>query len=366
MHRSLRGRASKAVAAITANAKLPPTERLKKRDAVTRAATLSPWHGTAEPVDVRAKRKASGGQRPYLAFGWESRVLQELVGHAIEPFLPRDDRCYLQRGADRAVERAIALIRERDWRWVIEADISSFYPSIDKEEIASLLPVDGRIAHVVITSDHANPRYTFPRFLKGLSTAVHALTAFRGLPQGASTSPSVADAFVARQLAKLPSDFATVNFGDNFLLGGRTRREVLQNFETLVAALGHCSNSQFSVVQKQLRRCDQGFTFLGYKVIVKRNRTFVGPLDQHIRRAILQFDGALSRADGPGGPMKVWRTVSSRVGSFALWRAADNWCFRVMQILAAGNPKRRFMARLTLDRLRRRILNRVGIAASAA
>ena len=148
------------MAAITVNAKSRPAERLKKRDAVARVATLSPRRGTDEPVDVRAKRKPGGGDRPYLAFGWESRVLQELVGHAIEPFLLRDDRCFLQRGADRAVRQAIALIRERDWRWVIEADISNFYPSIDKEEIARLLPVDGRISHVVITSDHANPRYT--------------------------------------------------------------------------------------------------------------------------------------------------------------------------------------------------------------
>lgn len=364
MQRWLRGRAGKTVAAITTNAKLRPAERLKKRDAVARAATLSPWRGTAEPVYVRVKRKAGGGERPYLAFGWESRVLQELVGHAIEPFLPRDDRCFLQRGADRAVEQAIALIRERDWRWVIEADISSFYPSIDKEEIARLLPVDGRISHVVITSDHANPRYTFPRILKGLSTAVHALTAFRGLPQGARTSPAVADAFVAQQLSKLPPNFATVNFGDNFLIGGRTRQEALQNFETLVAAFGRCSSPQFSIVRKQLRRCDQGFKFLGYQIAVQRNRTNVRPQDHHLRRAILQFDRALSRADGPDGPMKVWRVVSSRVGSLALWRGGDNWCFRVLRILAAGNPKRAFMARLALDRLKCRIWSQMGLMAA--
>lgn len=365
MHRSLRGRASKTVAAMTANAKLRPAERLKKRDAVTRAATLSPWRGTAEPVDLLAKLKAGGGVRPYLAFGWENRVLQELVGHAIEPFLLRDDRCFLQRGTDRAVEQVIALIRERDWRWVIEADISSFYPSMDKEEIARLLPVDGRIAHVVITLDHANPRYTFPRFLNGLSTAVHALTAFRGLPQGARTSPAVADAFVAQQLSKLPPDFATVNFGDNFLIGGRTRQEALQNFETLVAAFGRCSSPQFTIVRKQLRRCDHGFKFLGYQITVQRNRMIVGPQDHHLRRAILQFDRALSRADGPDGPTKVWGVVSSRAGSLALWRGADNWCFRVLQILAGGNPKRVFMVRLTLDRLRARILDRAGIAINA-
>ncbi|WP_162849069.1 reverse transcriptase domain-containing protein [Sphingobium amiense] len=355
MQRSLRGRASKIVAAIEANANLRPVDRLKKRDAVARAETLSPWRGTMEYVEVRAKRKPSGGERLYLAFGWESRVLQEQVGHAIQPFLKRDDRCFLQRGVDHAVRHAIALMRDRDWRWIIEADITNFYPSIGKEEVARLLPVDGRISHVVITSDHANPRYTYPRFMKGCSTAVHALTAFRGLPQGARTSPAVADAFVAQQLAKLSPDFATVNFGDNFLVGGRTRREALQNFEALVAAFGGCSNSQLTVVQKQLRRCDQGFKFLGYQLRMQRHRTIVGPQDHHLHRAILQFDRILNRADGPSGPMKVWHEVSSRIGSFSLWQGAASWSFRMIQVLARYNPKRSFMARLALDRLKEKM-----------
>lgn len=359
MQRSLRGRASKTVAAITANSKLRPDERLTKRDAVARAATLSPWHGTAEPVDVRAKRKRAGGERPYLAFGWENRVLQEQVGHAIRPFLPRDIRCFLQCGAHRAVERSIALIHERDWRWIIEADFSNFYSSISKEEIASLLPVDGRIAHVVITSDHANRRYTYPRFMRGLSTAVHAMTAFRGLPQGASTSSAVADAFIARQLATLPDDFGIVNYGDNFLIGGRTRREALQNFETLVAAFSRSSCSQFDIVRKQLRRCHDGFNFLGFRITIKRNRTTIEPQTYHYDRAIAQFRRSLARADGQTGAIRVWRTVSSRAGSLSLWPQMYSWCFQVIQALAQGDPKRKYMARMTLDRLRTRVLSQL-------
>ncbi len=363
MRCSLGGRASITAAALTVNAKMPPAQRLKQREAISLAASLSPWRGTEEPVDVRAKRKAGGGERPYLAYGWESRVLQEQVGHAIKPFLAFDDRCFLQRGADRAIEKAISLIRHMDWRWVIEADISNFYPSIDKEEIAGLLPIDERIAHVVITSDHANRRYTYPKFMRGHSTAVHAITAFRGLPQGARTSPAVADALVASRLAKLPDGFAVVNFGDNFLIGGRTRREALQNFETLVAAFGRCSGPQFTVVQKQLRRRDQGFKFLGYKISIRHNRIVVEPQENQIRRALLQFDHILSRADGPDGPMRVWRVVSSRIGSLSLWRGADNWCFRWLSILAADDPKRQYMAQLSLDRLKCRIRLSFGLEA---
>jgi hypothetical protein len=328
------------------NRRSAPAVRLKERELINVASSASPWHPSEEFVRVLAMRKSSGaGERVVHAYGIRNRASQIMVRDALRPFVVIDERLFLNRGRDAAVQTAVEMIREHLWRWVIHLDIKEFYPTIDKGSLASILPIAERIANVVITSEHVRHQYTYPRCLHGLSTRLHATTARRGLPQGAITSPLVADALLTYLFKSLPNDFPMVGYGDNLLVGGRTEKEMNANMRTLESALGAGSCGQFALASKEgRRRVDWGFEFLGYVIKFDRDREYIKPTKKNWRKFQLRSLVMSGKSGGVRQQRRLTRYVKAWRSSFALWVKANQSCWRWIRQLRSVDAIGSYMA----------------------
>jgi hypothetical protein len=191
----LKSQAGKIVSLEIANKKIAPVWRVSRREALSRSAEVCPFRGTGEVVRVFTKIKKNGRLRTLHSYGLINRAIQYLALMAVRPFTTIDTRSYLQVGRDAAVQRALDLIRNGSWRWVCEIDVTDFYPNINREKLVTLLPLDRRVIEVAITSIGANRLYRRTSRTTGRSESAH-----QGLPQGAATSPFVADSYVASLL----------------------------------------------------------------------------------------------------------------------------------------------------------------------
>jgi CRISPR-associated protein Cas1 len=160
----------------------------------------------------------------------------------------------------RSVQTAVAQVRElieQGYRYVVEADIEDFFPSIDIDRMESLLdrmlpPADAearRLLRAVLRAPYLENGALRPRR--------------RGLAQGSPLSPSLANLYLnAFDAALLAADARLVRYADDFALLTREREQA----ETLLArARGELDalGLKLSADKTRVRRIDQGFRFLG-------------------------------------------------------------------------------------------------------
>ena len=184
------------------------------------------------------------------------RAALEVIGPAIETLL--EDCSYAYRkgfsraGAARAVEKAYA----DGYRWVLDADIDSFFDAVDWErlfaKVDALYPFDPIAALL-------RAWITAPVVFDG-----KLVTRTRGLPQGAVISPLLANLFLDELDEELlGDDFRLVRYADDFVVlckdmsaAERAREEARTALDRLGLALQEEKTS--------IRSADHGFSYLGY------------------------------------------------------------------------------------------------------
>ncbi|HEY6138267.1 MAG TPA: CRISPR-associated endonuclease Cas1, partial [Thermoanaerobaculia bacterium] len=184
------------------------------------------------------------------------RAALEVIGPAVDTLL--EDCSYAYRkgfsraGAARAVERAYA----NGYRWVLDADIDSFFDSVDWArlfaKIEALYPFEP-------TVNLLRDWIAAPVVFQG-----RLIQRTRGLPQGAVISPLLANLFLDELDEELlRDDFRLVRYADDFVVlckdlsaAERARDEARAALERLGLSLQEEKTS--------IRSADHGFSYLGY------------------------------------------------------------------------------------------------------
>jgi hypothetical protein len=303
-NRYFNSRGAKIAALTAANRRSPNHLRISGQALLSLVAQMNVRRDCGEVITCYAKRRLRRSPRLIHSYGLIRRAQQILVKRAMRPFCSIDDRAYLQVGRDRAVEHFVDMCEQNGFKWVAEADIQNFFPSIEHEPLARLLPVDRSVFDRVIVSERAERVYDRSRLLaSGTDTFAFA----RGLPQGAITSSLVSDVLVSHRLRSLPGDFGVMNYGDNFYIGARTKEELFQKIQTLLASFARGSVQPLVFDLKLARRVDWGFNCLGYKMKITRYGTEVRPSNVNLRKFIRKSERLANALEGRGAPFRFLR-----------------------------------------------------------
>lgn len=187
----LRSFGGKLASLNQANRKVKLTARLRARALVEEAINLDIGAEQSEEVIIFAKRKGANDFRAIHEFGLCNRARQILLAEALKPFVRIDAarQFALRGGRDAAVEAVKRHIAEGA-KFACEIDISSFYPSINRDWVAANSPMQTEIIRAVaIPDDYPSTTYRgcgiYPIWRPASSISLNAKAA-RGLPQGSA------------------------------------------------------------------------------------------------------------------------------------------------------------------------------------
>jgi retron-type reverse transcriptase len=194
--------------------------------------------GTYRPGGYRNFIVREPIERKISAAPFRDRVVHHALCRVIEPlfdrvFLPHSFANRIGRGTHRALDRCQALVRQH--RYVLKADISKFFPSIDHAILYGLLArrircaPTRRLARLILDSGAGVLADEYPMTWFPGDTLLGPLDRARGLPIGNLTSQFWAnvylhelDRFVVRELRW----DAYVRYVDDFLLFADSKPEL--------------------------------------------------------------------------------------------------------------------------------------------
>ena len=187
------------------------------------------------------------------------RVLQSACALLIGPTLEANfEDCSFAYRQGRSVKQAVARVerlRDEGYRWVVDADINSYFDEIPHEpllrELSILIPDHGLIALVrqwltcPIRRDHS----IAPRS--------------RGIAQGSPLSPLLANLYLDQlDEAILEENLRLVRFADDFLILCRRPEQAEQALELTRVILGQLE-LRFNTAKTRIAHFNDGFRFLG-------------------------------------------------------------------------------------------------------
>lgn len=316
---------ARLTAAIHANRRLPKHRRVHKTRLLTLARAANPWLGTNEPVTVHARAKADVGFRPIHDYGPQARTLQQLLKAGLRSFAQLDPRQFgTSNGGREAAVRSIKEgVVEQELKWFLRLDIRSFYQSIDETKIIDFVPAPREVSVNIV----GPPR----NVVLGQSSTIRSSTLLsasqRGLSQGASSSPIIADMIVASILGQIPADAFVINVADDFAIMARTKREVVALKEALTSAVRRCPHGNLQLIAKSpIRRVSDGFSFLGYDFRYRRLRLKCEPSRSNQTKFLVRVGCILRRMSAE--PMEhaktLQRVIKSWRNAFSQWDAGPD------------------------------------------
>ncbi|MGZ5444639.1 MAG: CRISPR-associated endonuclease Cas1 [Thermoanaerobaculia bacterium] len=204
--------------------------------------------------------KRGGGVRPLVVPPIEDRIAQRAaamtLAESIDAILEDCSYAY-RKGFSRAgAARAIARAYDEGYRYVLDADIASFFDAVDWDLLGAKL-------------DALFPFEPLTRLVRQwMESPVvfdgRRITRTRGLPQGSPLAPLLANLFLDEfdeQL--LGRDYRLVRYADDFVVLCRNVDDALAARDDARAALTRLGLS-YNEQKTAVRSIDDGFTYLGY------------------------------------------------------------------------------------------------------
>jgi group II intron reverse transcriptase/maturase len=226
------------------------------------------------PLRLAELEKKSGGRRVLLVPAVVDRVVQSAVagwlGTRWNPGFDQNSYAYRPgRGVHDAL-RALADLRDRGFRWVLDADISGFFDSIDHGRLLALVAsrLGSRSPMLGWIRDWLDAAVWDGRDLARLA---------HGVPQGSPLSPLLANLFLDpfdRRLREAGAAF--IRYADDFVVLARTPFDLAGARVIVERALGELGLS-LNEEKTGTTSFERRFRFLGAEV---RADAILVPLDR--------------------------------------------------------------------------------------
>ncbi|MBP7479463.1 MAG: CRISPR-associated endonuclease Cas1 [Spirochaetaceae bacterium] len=205
--------------------------------------------------------KRSGGSRIIEKLSLKDQVVQTAVYRALYPVVDRMlEKCSLGFRKGRKREELIQMIVEakRDgFRFVAESDIESFFPSVNREKLESLLysvlPRGDKMAVQWIMASLGADR------IIGNKTEERKI----GIPQGSPLAPVCANLFLDEfDEAFLGSEYRLIRYSDDFIILSKTEEAASRALERAIEVL-HSWDLHLKAEKTRVVPIDGSFEYLG-------------------------------------------------------------------------------------------------------
>jgi hypothetical protein len=309
---------------------------------VLSVASSFKWNAPiAESVTLFTMPKGSGGRRLICDFGpiWRSaayglRPLLELRLNASKhPFQ------YFFLGYKKAIARARHLLAAGP-RFICNLDIQNCYPSVNVSQLGKLLSLPQGVvdnvcalkdAHVVWKGDQHDP--------KGFLTEKIRWS----LPQGLPIAPLIAAIIISTLAWKSIPGVVLINFADNFLLVGKSKKAVTKAADALRAEVKALAGGSFCLKPAEVVSSEEGFEFLGHDFQWLADGLLLRPsssAEDECARVFQSYERELNSLYSPKKlplvPKKQALKIAGRMKTYLLsWCAAFDECHGINQQRAA-------------------------------
>jgi group II intron reverse transcriptase/maturase len=221
---------------------------------------------TYQPMAVRQKLIPKAGQpgkyRPLGIPAIYDRVCQQALQNRLEPIFEAvfDDASFGYRPG-RSTKDALRKIWkeiEAGYEWIVDADLSNFFGTVDHEKLVALVAKrvsDGRVLRLIRSMLKADCLVDGKR-----------LPTEQGTPQGGVVSPILSNVLLTpfdREMRH--RGYRVTRYADDWVVTCHTRREaerVLQEATAILTSLGVELNRE----KTRIVHVSHGFEFLGYKI----------------------------------------------------------------------------------------------------
>jgi len=216
--------------------------------------------------------------RPIVEFGIRHRARQQMVKKLLEvclgDFERQDQFCFIGRGREQAILRAVEFMRDPHIEFVAECDVTDFFPSVGEKygcsspglALQDHLPMLPRavVENTVLASGIA--LQAPPDGLEAINRPTYART---GMSMGSALSSYLAEYIMSDIMSKAetldPRGTGMISFVDNIGLFGRSLDDLHGMISPLRVSAETSPFGSFGLRQSQtVRHKRQGFIFLGY------------------------------------------------------------------------------------------------------
>ncbi len=323
-------------------------DRRPRKDQVKSIAeNLNPYQGTQEEVRLILIPKGPGKFRPTLDFGIENRALQYLVLSVLYAIAELHPRQFATRGGvPGAITEVVKAIKAGDLH-AREIDIKDFYPSLDGNKLVELIPIPRKVIARVLTSEHltivpSTSHHYSTTFSSNGAADTHQGGGFpleqyladarRGIPQGSSVSPIVAEMLLAPVLYQVPDAGEVVAYADNILVITKNESDAASMTESLGIALQAHPAGQ---LWPKIKSFPPGgpIEFLGHRLTAGEDGLRVQPtadnreeFESRMNRGVARLKGSsLSPAMRAEIVRELKSDLSSHVANFRLCDGMENY-----------------------------------------